>query len=117
MSPPPTIVPRGMIFDGASIPWWGWWIAGPPLRNAARPAAVIHDAAYKGELRCRVHSGESIPPPDRLTADHMLREACRWRGVSERRSGLIYRAVRIGGQKPWDREHAKTTHIQELRAA
>lgn len=38
-------VPRGYIFDGASIPWFLWW-AFPPGYDAAWEAAAVHDFIY-----------------------------------------------------------------------
>lgn len=38
-------VPEGYIFDGASIPWWMWWLFPPRYRPAWR-AAAFHDCCY-----------------------------------------------------------------------
>jgi len=105
-------VPAGMVFDGASIPRFFWRLVGPPMREAYRPAAVLHDAAYKSELQAETHTGCPVAPPTRKEADEILRLASIWRGVPSWKATVMYRAVRIGGGRAWTREHKRATHIE-----
>ena len=80
------IIPAGFITDLASIP------AGVPIPPGPHHiAAILHDYLYH-------YNGCT-----RLEADRVLRDCCRYLGVSRVRTALIYAGVRIGGWWVWNR--------------
>lgn len=84
------LVPIGFKCDAASIPRLVWGIY-PPWSKANR-AAVVHD------YLC------SIQVCSRETADGLFRDALLACGVSSSRAWIMWKAVRIGGGKRWERE-------------
>ena len=85
--------PKGLIFDGGSIPRFFWQPIGSPYTGRARMAYPIHDfecavarTAYTASERWAM----------RKDADKLLHEMCLFLGVSRWRSAAIYRGVRIG---------------------
>lgn len=92
----PHTIPKGFVFDGASVPRWAWWWMPPIGRQDA--GALPHDWIY-------VHKGHL---PDgatftRAEADMLLYDLLVDAGLSSTRSGLVYRAVRFGGGLTWSR--------------
>jgi len=94
-------VPAGMTFDGASIPRFFWRVVGPPMRARYRPAAVAHDAAYKGVLVVQDGAGRDLGQMPKATADLMLYDLAVWRGVSRWRAWSMLQAVRWFGKGHW----------------
>lgn len=87
-------VPVGSATDGASTPAI-IWSALPPFGRYF-PAAVLHDAAYRGT---------TIPViDDRAIADQLILEACRALGVDEDTARILYNAVALFGQAVWNRD-------------
>jgi len=77
----------GLVFDGASIPRWAWWLIGSPFTGAYREAAVIHDTLCF--VKDRPH----------WETHRVFYEAARAMGCSRFRAWLMYRALLIGGSK------------------
>lgn len=88
--------PKGIVFDGASVPWPFWLIMLPD--GSHRRAAYIHDLSYgyKGNLPdgCRVTRGE---------ADLEFKNVLLQSGFTPARAGLAYCGVRMGGWHSWAR--------------
>ena len=82
------IIPQGFVTDFASIPR-PLWAALPPYARYG-PAAVVHDYLYWTQ------------PCTREQADIALREAMRESRVCSVTRESIFRAVRIGGNGPWE---------------
>ena len=118
-------VPAGTTTDLASIPRaWRWLFdrLGPMLE-----ASVVHDAAYRGQLRCRASNGEPIawalsraaadalflalllavptPPPNPITTPWTRCVRSTRRGVWIVKSYAMYFAVRLGGIAAWRSSH------------
>ena len=83
-------VPAGYIFDGASIPWWLWWLF-PPTYRPAFEASCFHDICYSHWWR--VISKEF--------ADDAFRSIMLHRGASPAVAGAFYRAVSWFGKGGW----------------
>jgi hypothetical protein len=81
------IVPRGFLFDGASIPRALWWFASPV--NDWLAGAVLHDYLYYTRC-CR-----------RAVADDFLRQIVSREGHSKTYVSAVYNAVRWGGKGAW----------------
>lgn len=88
-------IPVGLVVDGASVPRWAWSFM--PSDGLHRAAALFHDWLYinRGHL------------PDGFTytkeyADNAFYNLMVEAGVSPRRAGVAYRAVRLFGQSAWD---------------
>lgn len=79
-------VPKGFVFDGASIPRIAWSIIGGPFGPYA-DAAALHDCAYR----------MSDIAMTRLEADRMFAAAMADLRITPWRRHVMYRAVRIGG--------------------
>jgi hypothetical protein len=84
------VAPRGLVFDGASIPRALWSVTGAPFDGDYRDAAVFHDAAYKRR-----------DPRGRKAADQMFYAAMRASGVGAFRARKMYLAVRWLGRGAW----------------
>jgi hypothetical protein len=80
-------VPADFVTDFASIPRALWSIY-PPAGKWGR-AAVIHDYLY------------AVGDRPRIECDQVFLEAMEVLGVPWVRRHLLYRAVRVGGGKPW----------------
>lgn len=87
--------PKGIVFDGASVPWPFWLIMLPD--GSHRRAVYIHDLSYgyKGKLPdgCVVTRAE---------ADTEFYNGLIDVGFSCTRAGLAYRGVRAGGWRAWN---------------
>jgi len=80
------IVPKGFIFDGASIPKRLWHVVGHPLGEYL-PAALIHDFLYSNHLIGRKEA-------DKVFYRAMV--ACK---VPAMKAKMMYAAVRAFGWK------------------
>jgi hypothetical protein len=92
--PPPLFpvtetVPAGFLSDFASSPRPAWVIVPPWGRYS--PATVVHDYLYWIQRYTRKET-------DLIFYHHM-----RQLGVRGTRARLMYRAVRLGGWRPWQR--------------
>jgi len=88
------VVKVGYRTDFASIPRWLWPVM--PRDGAWARAAVVHDAAYDGELE--TDHGEPVRAV-KFVADHLFLEAMKADGVSDFTAGLMHAAVVRYGQK------------------
>ena len=86
-------VPAGFVTDFASIPRPLWWRY--PKSGIWNKAAVLHDHLY-------VVNGLT-----RAEADDLFREAMEACGVNWWTRNVFFRAVRIGGWKPWNAYRAE----------
>ncbi len=87
------VVRAGVETDLASVPWWGQWLISKVGRYDG--AAVLHDAAYRGQL-CGADGTVLRVPKD--VADRLLAEAARVGGVKPRTATALYWCVRLGGR-------------------
>ncbi|MHC4643962.1 MAG: DUF1353 domain-containing protein [Planctomycetota bacterium] len=83
------IVPRGFVFDGASIPKMFHSILTTPYDPNVLRAACIHDYLY------RVHE------IGKKASDRAFRAVLRLDGVDETQAMLMYTAVRYGGHSAY----------------
>lgn len=80
------LIAKKFVYDGASIPFWLWWLLGSPFDYSF---AIIHDALYKSKL---------LP---RHKADWIFLKVCKVKGVSWWRRWLIYIGLRLFGWVTW----------------
>ena len=90
-------VPRGMLTDLSSVPWWGRWLVsqvGPHLE-----ASIIHDFLYIAWQDLDAPDGKPREPSqaDKLFADRILLAGMQAVNVTAVQRQLIYGAVRAGG--------------------
>ena len=83
-------VPSGYIFDGASIPWYLWWLF-PPGYDPAWEAACVHDFIYS-----HLHKWYSKDFADRLFREIMLEM-----GANKAVAQGFYLAVHTFGKGGW----------------
>ncbi len=86
--------PRGLRFDGASIPRILWSFVGGPYEGDYRRGALMHDAGCADQSRPRAE------------VDWMFYDAMRCDGVGFWKAKLIYTAVRRFGWIAWN-EHTR----------
>lgn len=102
-------IPKGFVFDGASVPRALWWFM-PPMGTEADRAVVVHDWLYAthqvGTQEC-----------DRKFADKIFYELMIMDGVPKWKAKTIYNAVRLFGGSNWDKvtqeEKTKITNWME----
>lgn len=94
------VVPKGFESDGCSLPRFFWRMIGHPFDMRYLREAIFHDWLYRHQ------------PCDRKTADLIFRYALEISGrVHPDVIKSIYRGLRIGGWKAWNR------HRDEIWAA
>lgn len=95
-------VPKGFIFDGASIPSWAWSILKiHPFSDEIVKAGIVHDFLY----RTRV--------VDRKDADDVLHRILRYEDkLSSCKIFLIYNAVRVAGLEYYDMKQRKSDYYR-----
>lgn len=86
-------VPKGFIFDGASVPWAMQWVIAR-LDGQVAEGALLHDWLYRYQTVSRV------------LADAMLLELLKVRGVVWRKRVAVWVALRLFGWIAW-RENGK----------
>jgi hypothetical protein len=84
--------PKGLRFDGASIPRVFWWWYDPS--GAAFPAAIIHDYHY------------TYQPISRRSADGAFYKNLLAIGVRPAAAWLMWLGVRLFGGRAWKRHKA-----------
>lgn len=84
-------VPKGFIWDGASIPRIAWRVIGHPFMQEFRAPTLLHDMLYDTALLSR------------KDADLAMKELLIANGVSKARASAMYAAVRTGGLVPWNK--------------
>lgn len=97
-------VPKGYVFDGASIPRVFWRVIGGPW-GPYRDAAAVHDYLYShGHLAFPDEpdaDGNRRPSITREEADNIFHRIMLEVGISRFKASLMRRAVRLGGGKAW----------------
>ncbi len=90
------LIPKGYVTDGGSIPAR---LCGFMRRfGKGLPAFLIHDRDYDPVA----DDGIKVRRYTRKEADDRLYTNLRKCGVGPFRARIAYRAVRLGGRKPWD---------------
>ncbi len=95
------VVPKGFITDFASVPWPANMLI--PLSGNHNMAAVVHDYLYCVQTRTRLES------------DKIFLEALTVLGVNWFKRQIMYRAVRIGGGRPWDIHTKKMAEHRNMK--
>jgi len=85
------IIKNGTTSDGASIPRFAWRIIGCPFTGKYTFIAYWHDKMYAAEVM------------ERDIIDDLFYEGMLYYGVEEWRAYSMYKAVRVGGGRTWDR--------------
>ena len=81
-------IPKGFVFDGASVPF-GLWNIFPPLDSDYLIAALLHDFLYQSEYF------------DRKICDEVFYTALLTMKITHCKAYLMYLAVRLGGWQTW----------------
>lgn len=84
-------IPAGALTDGASIPWWLWWLCGHPLQQPRLYAALVHDWLYDG--------GDETAT--RADADDLYRDLLIALGAPRWKAYIEWAALRVFGGKHW----------------
>lgn len=90
------VIPQGFVTDLASVPWPATMFI--PKDGTYDQAAVVHDYLY--------HTLGLGGKYNRKQCDRIFLEAMGVLGVPLWKRRIMYRAVRIGGGRPW-RNHQK----------
>ena len=96
------LIPKGFVFDGASIPFIGWLPTYTPFHPLVMASAICHDWIFLNHQT------------DQKTADQILYDRLVLNGASPFKSKLMYRAVRIGGGLFWQPGADKIKDLQTL---
>ena len=96
-------VPTGFNCDGASIPRPLWWLCGSPLVGKYRLAAIVHDAAYAGDLQVKIDDNFTRAKLTRKQADKLFLACMLFAGCNPLRARIKYLAVRLFGGKHFER--------------
>lgn len=105
------VIPKGFIFDLASVPRIFWTISGVTPGRLGWAAPLIHDFLY--EHRGKLPEGSyflfmndkwvsSSIVWTRRSADKMFCRLMREDGISRFKRRMAYRAVRLGGWTYWN---------------
>lgn len=84
-------VPAEFVTDGASVPWFFWWVC-PPIKPRYLAASVLHDFLY------------STKPVSRKDADLTFYRVMIEDGEQLWRAYGMYLAVRLFGWLAWRRK-------------
>jgi len=95
-------VSPGFRTDGASIPRFLWRVFGSPYEPDIFPAAIAHDALYRGEI------------VGRADADAAFLRMMEIGGIRRRKRRLIWLGVRLFGWITW-RRHTSVTVAEARR--
>ena len=104
------VVPKGFIYDGASIPRLVWTLTGMRPDGLLRAAALVHDFLYehkgkmpKGtyQMRSDKRYTDLNDQWSRKNADKMFARILKESGVSRFKRRMACRAVRLGGWLAW----------------
>lgn len=104
---------KGFIYDGATVPRFGWTLTGLLPDGMHRAAALIHDWLYRhggklpyGSVKVNVLGDWQITTSDwsRRDSDKLFCRILRESGVSKRRRRFMYFMVRTFGKFFWGKE-------------
>lgn len=82
-------IPKGFIYDGASVPRILWSVLGMSPDGLGRPAFLIHDFMYDKQKKSRKF------------ADDLFYEVLLYVGESRWRAWTAYKGVRLFGGRVW----------------
>jgi len=82
-------LPKGFIFNGASIPVYARAITYPPFHPDVMAAAIVHDYLYQHK------------PVNRKLADMIFYNRLITNGVNKFKAKMMYRALRMFGGFSW----------------
>lgn len=106
-------VPKGYVYDGASVPRFVWSLTGLRPDGEIRAASLAHDALYRSKggtilkqlYGCKLTNGVgNITVCNRKEADWVFREFMKYATVSRRKRNMAYMAVRMFGKLFWGKE-------------
>ena len=83
------VIPRGFMFDGASIPPFAWQIISTPFHPRMIAPSLVHDWDYYTHEVSREH------------ADKILFDFLAVNGVSRFKQKAMWAAVRVAGKSSW----------------
>ena len=86
------VVEVGFTYDGATIPQIFWGVLGSPFDADYRLSSGLHDFLYRNKVVSKKH------------ADQMFYDALRESGVGYCRAQSMYLAVKMFGQKAYDKK-------------
>lgn len=92
-------IPKGVEFDGASIPRLFWSLIGSPFEPDFMEAALIHDYCFYTKC-CSF-----------MEANNLFKAKLKTNGVSAWRRGLMWVSVASGGLIYWNRENEENLKI------
>ena len=110
-------IPKGFVYDGASVPQWLWSITGLRPDGLIRAAALVHDFFYryggkppKGTIAKNYHNRWYQVPfrCTRKAADHFFFQIMEDFSMPWLKRTLAYRAVRLCGWYYWREKEGKT---------
>lgn len=88
----------GFVWDGASIPRFGWTFVGSPFTGKYQHGALVHDILYQRHIATR--SGKEVDI-SRKFADDLFKHIMLADGVHPNTARQLWSAVRIGGGRAW----------------
>ena len=95
-------IPKGFIYDGASIPWFLWSIIRVTPDGLHRAATILHDALYIAKGKVAVlylrRNEELNITLSRKEVDQIFLQQMLFLGMPEKKAKLMYRGVRIFGR-------------------
>ena len=99
------VVPKGFVYDGASVPTGFYWIL--KRDGLCRAAALIHDFIYKHKgMNCVQTLNRKrnfvYKEVDRKFADDLFYDLLLLAGVKKWKAKTAYRAVRMFGWYSWN---------------
>ena len=99
------LIPKGFIFDGASVPKFARsWLS--PM-GVLLSGGLVHDYVYKFEtLRLTGKKPKAMPKKDQKWADQLFRDICCDVNGFKVLNHIAYYALRLGGFMAW-RKHRK----------
>jgi len=119
-------VPKGFVYDGASVPRIVWTLTGILPDGLIRAAALVHDWLYKHRGRLppgsyqQLHRGAWVNrdrAASREEADRLFARIMREAGVGKARRRMAYVAVRACGWLSFRRRHAPSGVATGRRAS
>lgn len=86
------VVPRGFVFDGASVPSFFWAFVGEPFNAGVLPSALIHDWRYKN---AREVENKAVRANLMKNADEEFYVNLRKSGLRKVVAGVFFAGVRV----------------------